>query len=111
MQPLRRRRSHDLLEGGIERAVTVETTLKSQFLHRQELVLCGSLMAEVDEVLDAQAVDVGIVGDALTGEILAQIKTVGSNSLCKLGSGNVVLQIELRLLAMLLQQRPDVLCK
>jgi hypothetical protein len=61
-------------------------------------------MVEVDKVLDAQSVDVGIVSDTLTGEMLAQIETVGSNSLSKLWEGDVVLQIELLFLAMLLQQ-------
>ena len=52
-------------------------------------------MVELDKVLDTQTIDVGIVSHALTGEMLAQIETVGSNSLCKLGEGDVVLQIEL----------------
>ena len=59
-------------------------------------------------MLDAQSVDIGIVSHAPTGEILTQIETVGSDSLCKLGNGNVVLQIESRILAMLLQQWSDI---
>ena len=61
-------------------------------------------MVKLDKVLDAQSVDVGIVSHAMTGEILAQIETVCSNGLSKLGEGDVVLQIELLSLAMLLQQ-------
>ena len=51
-------------------------------------------------MLDAQSVDVGIVSRVLIGEMSAQIKTIGPNNMSKLGKGNVVLQIELRLLAM-----------
>ena len=57
------------------------------------------LMVEFNKMLDAQSVDVGIVSRVLIGEMLAQIKTIGSNNMSKLGKGNVVLQIELRLLA------------
>ena len=40
-----------------------------------------------------------IVGSALTGKILAEIKTVGTNGLSKLGKGlEVVLQVELRVI-------------
>ena len=53
-------------------------------------------------MLDAQVVDIGIVTHAQTGEILAQIETVGSNDLSKLGEGNVVSQIDSLFLAMLL---------
>jgi hypothetical protein len=35
-------------------------------------------------MLDAQIIDIGIVGRALTGEILAEIETVGSDNLSKL---------------------------
>ena len=69
----------------------------------------GCLAVKIEEVLDAQSVDIGIVSHASTGEILTQIETVGSDSLCKLGNGNVVLQIESRILAMLLQQWSDVI--
>jgi hypothetical protein len=41
-------------------------------------------MVKFYKVLDAQSVDVGIVSRALTGEMLTQIETVGSNSLSKL---------------------------
>ena len=61
-------------------------------------------MVELNKMLDAQSVDVGIVSHAMTGEILAQIETVGSNGLSKLWERDVVLQIELLFLAMLFQQ-------
>jgi|GEM_PF-5559102 len=65
-------------------------------------------MVEIDEVLDAQTIDIGIVSDALRSEIPAEIEAVGTNQLGKLIGGNVVLQIELSILAILLQQWPDV---
>jgi len=68
-------------------------------------------MVEVDEMLDAQAIDVCIVSNALRGKVLAEIGTIGANQLGNLGNGDVVLQIELRLLAKLLQQWSDVLCR
>ena len=57
---------------------------------------------ETDEMLDAQPVDIGIVGDTLPGEVLTEIVAVGAYGLCKLRDGQVVLQIELRVDAMLL---------
>ena len=65
-------------------------------------------MVETDEVLDAQTIDIGIVSDALRSEIPAEIEAVGTNQFGKLIGGNVVLQIELSILAILLQQWPDV---
>ena len=41
-------------------------------------------MIETHEVADAQVVDIGIVRDALTREILAEIQSVGTDSLCQL---------------------------
>jgi hypothetical protein len=104
MHPLCRSHTHALLEGGIKCAVTTETTLVSQLLDRYRLMASDSLMVETDEMLDAQSVDVDIISHALTGEMLTQIETVGSNNLSKLREGDVILQIESRLLAMLLQQ-------
>ena len=75
----------------------------SQLLDRYRLMASDSLMVETDEMLDAQSVDVDIISRALTGEMLTQIETVGSNNLSKLREGDVILQIESRLLAMLLQ--------
>ena len=91
MHPLCRSHTHALLEGSIKGTVTTETTLVSHLSDRYRLTSSDSLMVEVDKVLDAQSVDVGIVSDTLTGEMLAQIETVGSNSLSKLWEGNVVL--------------------
>ena len=68
----------------------------------------GCLLIELHEVPDAQAVDVGIVGDALLGKVFAQIGAVGAYLLGQLCHRNVVLQIKLRLLAVLFQRRLNV---
>ena len=52
---------------------------------------------------DAQVVDVGIVIRSLTGEILAEVKTVGTYGFGQLLQGQVVLQVELFFNTMLLQ--------
>jgi len=40
----------------------------------------GSFMKEIDEMLDVQAVDIGIVSHILTGEKQYRPKTIGSFS-------------------------------
>ena len=106
--PLRSRHSHALFESSVKSAVGAESTLVSQLLNRYGLMDGGSLMVEVDEVTDAQPVDIGIVGGTLIGKVLAEIDTVDTYLLGELGEGDVVLQIELRFLAVPPQQRPDV---
>ena len=44
-------------------------------------------------MLDAQAIDVGIVGGILRGKVLAEVGAVNANQCGKLGNGDVVLQI------------------
>ena len=109
MHPLCRSHTHALFEGGIKCAVTTETTLVSHLSDRYRLTSSDSLMVEVDKVLDAQSVDVGIVSDTLRGKVPAEVGTVNANQCCKLGNGDIVLQIESRFLTMLLQQGADVL--
>ena len=92
--PFRCVHSHYFLEGNVECIVTTETTLESQLLNHYWLMVSDCLVVEVDEVLDAQTVDVAIVSHTQTGEMLAQIETVGANQVGKLGNGNVVLQIK-----------------
>ena len=62
----------------------------------------------VDEVVDTQIVDIDIIGDALTREILAEIRAVGANGLGQLLQGEVVLQVKLRVDATLGQQSLDL---
>ena len=91
LHPFRCGHSHDLLEGCIECIVISETTLVGQLLRSYRLIGCGCLMVELNEVLDAQTVDVCIVCDTLLGKVLAKVGTVDANLFGELGKGNVVL--------------------
>ena len=107
--PCCHRLSHALLEGEAEGAVASVTAVAGQLLGCEGALGGDGIAVEMDEVIDAQIVDVGIVGGVLAGEILAKIETVGTNGLCKLGDGQVVLQVELRVNTILLQQRSNVI--
>lgn len=58
---------------------------------------------QTHEVLDTQAVDIGIIGDALLGEVVAEISAVGANGNSQLLQGEVVLEVESCCLAMQFQ--------
>ena len=87
MLPLCCSHSHNPLKGITECVVIAETTLVGQLLGGNRLMFCNCLTVEVDEVLDAQTVDVPIVSDALRGKILAEIGAVGANQFGKLDNG------------------------
>lgn len=55
---------------------------------------------QTHEVLDTQAVDIGIIGDALLGKVVAEISAVGANGNSQLLQGEVVLEVESCCLAM-----------
>ena len=74
----------------------------SQLLGGKETLVINSLTIETDEMIDTQIVDIGIVSSVLTGEILTEIGAVSTNSLSKLRNGQVVLQVKLRVNAMML---------
>ena len=93
-----------LRERSAEGAVAAKTTLLGQLLDTDGLPGSGCLLAAADEVVDAQVVDLCVVGDALMREILAEIETVGANGLSQLLKGEVVLKVELCVHAMLFQQ-------
>ena len=57
---------------------------------------------------DAVTVDVGIIGGALLGEILAEIGAVGADGFGQLAQRQAVLQIELRFLTAPLEQRTEI---
>lgn len=76
--PLRHGHAHNLLEGGTECAVTAEPTLIGQLLGNDRLTVGDGFTVEVDEMPDAQTVDVGIVGGALQGEVLTEIHAIGA---------------------------------
>ena len=82
-------------EGTTEGAIAAETALLCQLLGANGLSGSSNLLVAVDEVVDAQVVDIGVIGNALTREILAEIVAVGANGLSQLQKGEVVLQVEL----------------
>ena len=84
-------------------AVTAVATLLSQLLGSDGTLGVDSLTIETDEMIDAQIVDIGIVINAQTGEILAEIEAVNTNLSCESGKRNVILQIEMRFLTILFQ--------
>ena len=73
-----------LLEGKAEGAVAAVATIAGQLLGEDGLPSSGELLVATDEVVDAQIVDIGIVGNALTGEIQTEIEAVGANRLGQL---------------------------
>lgn len=74
----------------------------SQLLDGERALGGNSLAIESDEMIDTQIVDISIIIHAPAGEILTQIESVGTNGLGKLDDGQVVLQVELRVYAILL---------
>lgn len=93
-----------LQEGTTEGPVAAEATLVSQLLGTDRLSGSNARLVAPDEMVDAKVVDVSIIGNALTGEILAEVVAVGVDSLGQLFTGDVVLQVELRGFAAFAQQ-------
>ena len=93
VHPLPDALAHPLLEGEPEGAVAVVAAFACQLLGCEGTVFGNSLTIETRDMINAQVVDIGIVGDALGGEILAEIETVGPDSFGKLGNVQVVLQV------------------
>ena len=96
-----------MLEGGAEGAVAPEAALAGQLLRGEGTLVGNGFIIEIDEMADAQPIDVGVVGQTLLGEVLAEIVVVGADGLRELGQGEVVLQVQLGSLAMQLKQLPD----
>ena len=99
---------HALLEGSAECAVAVVAALLGQLLGDDGLMCSGKLAVARYEVTDAKVVDVCIVICALTGKIGAEVGAVGADGLDKLRQGQVWLQVELRVLAVLRKQLADI---
>ena len=99
---------HASLEGGAEGAVAVVAALLGQLLGDNGLMCGGKLTVAGYEVTDAKVVDVFLVACALTGEILAEIVAVHADGCRELRQGQVCLQVELRVLAVLRQQLSDM---
>ena len=100
-----------LLEGYAEGAVAAVTTAVGQLLGLDRLALGGGrrLAEELYEIIDAQRVDVGIVGSALAREIHAEIGAVGAQGLSQLHRRKVGLQVEFVALAAVVQQLTNLL--
>ena len=79
--PCRHALTRALREGAAEGSVAAEAALVGQLLSDDGLTGSDELPVAADEVVDAQIVDIGIVGSALTREILAEIRAVGANGL------------------------------
>ena len=56
---------HSLLKSKAEGAVAAEAAVACQLLHDDGLSVRDCLTIELHEVVDAQVVDIGIVGDSL----------------------------------------------
>jgi hypothetical protein len=89
--PDRHRLSHALLESETESAVTLVTAIVSQLLGGEVTLGCYSLTIKADKMIDAQIVDICIVANTLTGEILTEIETVGTNGFGKLEKRQIML--------------------
>ena len=95
---------HALFEGGTEGAVAVVAALLGQLLGDDGLMCGGKLTVAGYEMTDAKVVDVCIVACILTGEILAEIVVVHADGYRELRQGQVWLQVELCVLAVIRQQ-------
>ena len=99
---------HLLLEGFSESGVISETTLLRQLLDSKGALGSDCFTVETDEVLDAQAVYVGIISRILPLEVQAEVTAIGADSLAEVADFNIVPQIELCSLNTSLQQEVDV---
>ena len=72
-----------MFKGEAEGAVAAEAAVFGKLLYDDGLSGRDCLTIKLYEVIDAQIVDIGIVGDTLTGEILTEIGTVGAENLGK----------------------------
>ena len=89
--PSSHRLSRFALEGTTKGVVTAETTLLCQLHDGERSMSSNSLAIDADEVIDTQIVNIGIISRILTGEILAEIEPVGTNSFGKLRKVQVML--------------------
>ena len=76
--------SLNLLKGGREGAVAAEATFVSQLLGGEVAQGGNGYLIETLELGNAQSVDIGVIGDVLLCEILAEVGTVGTNLLSEL---------------------------
>ena len=70
---------HALFEGETESTVTPVSTVIGQLLGGEGASRSNSLAIEIDEMIDAQVVNIGIVSDALLDEIVGKISAISTN--------------------------------
>ena len=99
---------HALHESTAEGAVAAETAFLGKLLGTDGLLGSNNFLVAADEMVDAQIVDITVVSDALTREILAEIEAVRTDGLSQLLQREVVLQIKLGIHAVLGQQLLDL---
>ena len=99
--------SHALLEGQAEGAVAAVAAFTGQLLGSNGLVDSDSLTIEIHKLIDAEVIDVSIVGHAMAGEELAEIVAINTNGCGELLQGQVMLQVKLSTYATLVQQLLD----
>ena len=89
--PVCHAQAHALREGAAEGSVAAEAALIGQLLGADGLSGSDALLIALDEMVDAQIVDISVVGDALTGKILAEIGAVCADGHGQLLTGELVL--------------------
>lgn len=77
--------SHALFESGAEGTVAPEAALMSQLLGGESALVSDGFTVKIHEVIDTQAVDISVIGQALLSEILTEVVVVSANGLRKLG--------------------------
>lgn len=93
---------HPVFESIAESTIAIVAAVVSQLPGGERMPGSYSLTIETDKMVDAQIVNISIVTDALTGEIVGKISAIGSNSIGQLKKVQVVLQIEFCIYTMLL---------
>ena len=100
--------THALLECKTEGAVAAVAALAGKLFGGEGALSCERFATKSDEMIYTQIINIGIVGSSLLREILSEIEAVCAYSLGKLGYGQVMLQVELCVNAVLLKHEFDV---
>ena len=98
----------ELFEGRGEGAVAAESALLGKVSGGDGKIRTDTFLIAPHEVVNAQAIDISIVSDALLGEIVTQIGAVGADGQGELLQSDVVPQIGQAGLAICFQLLLDV---
>ena len=99
----------DSLKGSAEGAVTLVTAPFCQSKHGDGTVSLSCFTIEADEVVNAQPVDVVVIGRSLFCEIATQIVAVRLDGIGQLHQRQVVFQVQLFAFATLFQHGTDII--